>query len=98
MPEDRTTLNIKLFGDDFKYWRDIREKIGATTDVSVFFFMYKQFRELIGEEFKLLDLKEVRKVYDARKEWEDKIKKYELEIENLKKENEVLNRLLKEKP
>ena len=51
----------------------------------------------MGDDFKLIDLKEARKVYDTRKEWEDKIKKYELEIENLKKENEVLNRLLKEK-
>ena len=56
MPDDRATLNIKLIGDDFKYWREIREKIGATTDVSVFFLMYKKFRVIMGDEFIIIDV------------------------------------------
>ena len=88
MADDKVQMNLKLVGEDAVFWRTLKQKIGATTDVQVFFFILSQYRDFLKGEIRLFDMKEVREAYDKRKELEERLDTYAKEIDKLKKQLE----------
>ena len=97
MPKDKMNMSVHLTVYDLQYWRTFIKKIGSSTDIGVFNFLFNQFKEFLGDTIELIDFKKVREVYDKGVEFELKLRSCELENKLLKEENERLKELLKEK-
>lgn len=86
MTEKAVRLNVKLTGEDAEFWRALKAKIGSNSDVGVFYFMFAQYKELVSNEIKLLDIKEVREAYANKQTLDDNLKQNMKEISDLRKE------------
>ena len=97
MTEKDVRLNIKLTGEDAEFWRALKTKIGSNSEVGVFYFMFAQYKELLSNEIKLLDIKEVREAYANKQTLDETLKQNMKEITDLRKEVEELRKEVSKK-
>ena len=65
MPEDFLQMSVRLKGEDLQFYKTIKDRIGSTTDVGVFFFILAQYKRFVMNDPYIVDLQEAR---DALKE------------------------------
>ena len=67
MSEKSIRLIFNFKNKDAKFWKALRNTIGASSDVAVLYFILKQYQLFISDTIELIDMKKVREMYDTYK-------------------------------
>ena len=66
MPEDFLQMSVRLKGEDLQFYKTIKDRIGSTTDVGVFFFILAQYKRFVMNDPYIVDLQEARNALKER--------------------------------